>query len=210
MSRVQQDREARTVRYGVVGEDVGEDAALIVRSCHEPDVFAVLFERYAPEIKRYVTRRVGSEAAEDVTAETFLVAFRQRDRYDRTCPSARPWLYGIATNLVGRHRRTELTQLRLLARSGSDRVIEGFTDRSDARVSADAVSRRLAAALARLPSPHRSVLLLIAWADLTYAETASALGVPVGTVRSRVNRARSKIRRVFGDLDPTAVVEGDL
>ena len=108
-------------------------------------------------------RRLGPDAADDVVAETFLLAFRQRDRYDLGRPDARPWLYGIATNLISRHRRAEIRQYRALARTGTDPVTEPFTDRVDARVSADAASTRLAAALARLPSAHRDTLLLMAW-----------------------------------------------
>ena len=99
-----------------------------------------------------MTRRIGADAADDVVAETFLIAFRQRASFRPDCPDARPWLYGIATNLVRRHRRTEVRQLRLLARTGVDPVAEPFTDRVDERVSAASVNARLGAAvLARLP-----------------------------------------------------------
>jgi len=151
-----------------------------------------------------VLRRLGPDAADDVVAETFLLAFRQRDRYDLDRPDARPWLYGIATNLISRHRRAEIRQYRALARTGTDPVTEPFTDRVDARVSADAARRGLAAALARLPSAHRDTLLLMAWGDLSYEQVATALGVPVGTVRSRLSRARSKLRRALREADPSA------
>jgi len=88
--------------------DAEDDAAVIRRSRDEPEHFAVLFRRYAPEVQRYVRRRIGADAADDVVAETFLEAFRQRDRYDLERESARPWLYGIATNLIGRYRRSEI------------------------------------------------------------------------------------------------------
>jgi RNA polymerase sigma factor (sigma-70 family) len=77
----------------------------------------------------------------------------------------------------------------------------------DARVSADAASRGLADALARLPSAHRDMLLLMAWGDLSYEQAATALGVPVGTVRSRLSRARSKLRRALAEADPSALQE---
>ncbi len=185
----------------------GDDAVVIGRSIQEPEFFAVLFRRHAPPIQRYVTRRIGSDAAEDVVAETFLVAFRQRGGYQPDRPNALPWLYGIATNLIGRHRRTELRQLRLLARTGADPVTEPFTERVDAAISADGAKARLGAALARLPAGHRDALLLLAWGGLTYEQVAVATGTQLGTVQSRVSRARRKLRQSLADLDPAATDE---
>jgi len=181
-----------------VSGDPGDDATVIARSLEDPEQFAVVFRRHAPDIRRYVVRRLGPGAADDVVAETFLTAFRLRSRYSRDRPDARPWLYGIATNLVGRHRRAEVRQYRALARTGLDPVTESFADRADARVSAGAESRRLAAALAGLPAGHRNALLLVAWGDLSYEQAAAALGVPVGTVRSRISRARARLRQALG------------
>lgn len=186
------------------------DSAVIARSRQEPEVFAEIFRRHAPEIKRFVIRRLGLDDAEDVVAETFLTAFRQRGRYDLARHNALPWLYGIATNLIGRHKRTEARQLNLLARTGVDPVTEPFTSRSDERLSAQAVQRNLAAALVTLPAGHRDVLLLVTWGGLTYTEAAEALGIRVGTVRSRVNRARAKIREELGGADPTALVNEEV
>ncbi len=186
---------------------LASDAEIIRRSWDEPEQFAVLFRQRGPEIQRYVARRIGADAAEDVVAETFLVAFRQRSGYDLARADARPWLYGIATNLIGRHRRSETRLLRALARTGRDPLTEPFTDRVDAEVSASAASRRLAAALAKLPSQHRDTLLLVAWGEVTYEQAALALGVPTGTVRSRVSRARRAIRRALGEADPSALCE---
>ena len=76
--------------------DGPSDADLIGRSRQEPGCFAAIFDRHAAEISRYAHARLGPDLAEDVTAETFLAAFRHRDRYDTTRPDARPWLYGIA------------------------------------------------------------------------------------------------------------------
>jgi RNA polymerase sigma factor (sigma-70 family) len=181
-----------------------DDATVIARSIEEPECFAAVFRRHAPQIQRYVTRRIGADAADDVVAETFLTAFRQRSGYQWNRRDALPWLYGIATNLIGRHRRTELSQLRLLARTGADPVIEPFTDRVDAAVSADGAKARLGAALARLPAGHRDALLLVAWGGLTYEQVAAATGAPLGTVQSRISRARRKLRQSLGDLDPAA------
>ena len=184
-----------------------DDAAVIQLSRHEPEHFTVLFRRHAPHIRRYVVRRLGHDAADDIVAETFLLAFRQRDSYDQARADARPWLYGIATNLIGRHRRAEIRLYRALARTGADPVMEPFTDRVDDRVSASTASRRLAASLARLPEELRDTLLLVAWSDLSYQEAATALGIPIGTVRSRMSRARSKLRRALGGTNPATTDE---
>ncbi|MEU9021539.1 RNA polymerase sigma factor [Actinomadura sp. NPDC048394] len=179
------------------------DAALIAASRTDPERFAALFRRHAPAIMRYTVRRLGQDPADDIVAETFLVAFRRRGAYDAARPDARPWLYGIATNLIRRHRRAEVRALRALARGGADPVTEPFTDAVEDRVHAGARSQALAGAIAALPAAQREVLLLVTWAELTYDEVAEALGVPSGTVRSRMNRIRRKLRDALGDAaDP--------
>lgn len=190
--------------------EAAADAAVIQLSRHDPEQFTVLFRRHAPYIQRFVVRRLGQDAADDIVAETFLRAFRQRDTYDLTRADARPWLYGIAANLIGRHRLAETRLYRALARTGTDPVTEPFTDRVDDRVSASAASRRLAAGLARLPAELRDTLLLVAWGDMSYEQAATALGVPIGTVRSRVSRARSRLRRTLGNTNPAAFHEESL
>src|SRR3954467_8328187 len=117
--------------------DTAEDAVVIARSRHEPEHFTTLFTRHAPALKRYVIRRLGPDPAEDIVAETFAQAFSARETYDLTRADARPWLYGIATNLIGRHRRHEISLYRALSRTGADSVTESFTDEVDQRVAAD-------------------------------------------------------------------------
>lgn len=185
------------------------DAEVIRRSRHEPEQFALLFRRHAASISRYVTRRLGPDAAEDIVAETFLAAFRQRGSYDLNRPDARPWLYGIAGNLVRRHHRDEVRQLRALERTGTDPVAESVADRLDARLTADAASRAVAAAIASLNSGQRDVVLLVTWAELSYDQVAEALGVPAGTVRSRMNRARTRLRAALGDVRPAGIFDGE-
>ena len=199
-----------TVGPGVrVGQD--SDASVIERSWDEPEAFAVLFDRHADSVHRYAVRRLGTEVAEDLMAETFTTAFQQRFRYNTELADARPWLFGIATNLIGRHRRAEARRLKAIGRLPSAARADGsqdpVADRVAAKVSAQAVRGELALAMARLPARHRDVLLLVAWADLGYEEVARALEVPVGTVRSRLHRARRKLRDALGGSDPTAFRE---
>jgi RNA polymerase sigma-70 factor (ECF subfamily) len=183
-----------------------DDAAVIRDSVADPERFAVLVRRHAPAIQRYVTRRIGTGAADDVVAETFLAAFRQRAGYAHDGRDCLPWLYGIATRLVRRHWRSEAGQLRLLARTGADPVTEPFTERVDAAVSASSAKARLAGALAGLPASQRDALLLLVWAELSYEQIAAATGVPLGTVQSRISRARKRLRRQLADLDPATSV----
>jgi RNA polymerase sigma factor (sigma-70 family) len=182
--------------------DAGDDAMLIARSLDTPECFGALFDRHAPAINRYVARRLGPDAADDLVAETFLVAFRRRDRYDSAHTDARPWLYGIATRLIGRHRREEMRFFRAIARTGVDPVAEPIADQVTNRIAAQAARRELAGALARLSQAQRDVLLLAA-SGLGYEEVALALGVPTGTVSSRLVYARRKVREALGGQDPT-------
>src|SRR5579862_8387086 len=144
-----------------------DDAAVIEASFAEPDRFASLFDRHAPYIHRYLARRIGGQAADDLVAETFLVAFRKRTRYDLRCHDARPWLYGIATNLVGQHRREEARQFRLRHAAGPGSVQHDEAERVAVNVTAQSVRALLAGALAGLAQADRDVLLLIAWEQLS-------------------------------------------
>lgn len=178
--------------------DEASDAEVLARSVREPERFATVFDRHVDEIHRYAARRLGAEIAQDVVAETFLSAFRKRAGYDPRRPDARPWLYAIATNAIRAHRRAEVRRNRALARARVSAEAEPFTERSDARLTAERLQPALAAAVARLSPADRDLLLLIAWAELSYEEAADALGIPVGTVRSRLHRIRKKTRRVLG------------
>ncbi len=149
--------------------------------------------------------------------ETFVVAFRSRDAYNLQEGSARPWLFGIATNLLRHHRRSEARRLHAYARTGRDPLVgpdHRFEEAED-RAVAERAEPAVAAALAALRPHERDVLLLYAWADLTYAEIAAALAIPVGTVRSRLARARRKVRELLaaagqlGDEDRTSPGRAD-
>ncbi|GGP04731.1 RNA polymerase sigma factor [Nonomuraea glycinis] len=175
-----------------------DDASVIANSRHDPEWFSVIFDRYFTTIHRYAAARLGPAAADDVAAETFLAGFDQRGRYDLTRPEAKAWLYGIATNLISRHRRDELRLYRALSRSVTRDDVESHADRVTDRVTAEQLSPRLARALKRLSQGDRDALMLVACADLSYAETAFALGIPIGTVSSRLNRARAKLRKSLG------------
>ena len=167
--------------------------------------FGAVFDRHATAIHGYIARRLGRDAADDLVAETFLVAFRQRGRYDPGQASARPWLYGIATRLISRRRRDEVRFFRAIARTGidpaADPVAEPVADEGIRRADARTLHRQLAGALAGLAAADRDALLLVA-DGLSYAEAAQALGVPAGTLSSRLARARRKLREGLGGVNP--------
>lgn len=179
------------------------DAELIAASLRVPETFAEIFDRHAPHIHRYLSRRLGMQVADDLLAETFLTAFAKRVSYDPARPDARPWLYGIATNLVGQHRRDEVRRYRTPPVVTDE---QDHADRVAASVTAQAMRSLLTGALASLSTEDRDVLLLVAWEQLSYEEVASALAIPVGTVRSRLHRARRKVREALG-TDNHAEVE---
>ena len=152
------------------------------------NTFEQLFERNFDVIYGYLSRRVGPDIGRDLAAETFARAFAARRKYDSRRGDGRAWLYGIAQNLLRRHYRDEERRLRALTRV--DRPREEAS-------TAAAAEPRLAGALAELPVEERDVLLLYAWADLAYDQIAVVLSVPVGTVRSRLNRARGRVREAL-------------
>jgi RNA polymerase sigma factor (sigma-70 family) len=171
-----------------------DDGELIARSCSEPRAFVPVFERHFDAVYGYVRSLTGAEAAADLAAETFLEAFAARRRYDASRPDARPWLLGIATNLVRRHRRRSARWRRAPA---PPPVVEPEEEAVIARLDAGAARGELAAALSGLDAGQREVLLLYAWGDLSYEQIAEALALPPGTVRSRLSRARARLRELL-------------
>ncbi len=168
------------------------DAAVVAASLADPAAFAALFDRHWPRIHRFCVSRAGT-AGEDLAAETFRVAFDERSRYDPRQDDAAPWLYGIATNLLRRWFRSAERGRRATARL--DRAPQpDLAEEALARVEAELLGPTLAAALAAVGAADRDALLLHAWAELTYEQIADATGVPVGTVRSRIHRARTRLR----------------
>jgi RNA polymerase sigma factor (sigma-70 family) len=180
---------AITATDAVPHED-SEDARAVRRSLTDPAAFAEVFDRHFTTVHRYLHRRAGRDVADELAGETFRIAFERRDRWSRATGDARPWLLGIATNLARRRFRTEERRLRAIARSGEDDWV--VVDEVAAAERADARRARAALAhgLATLAADDRDVLVLVAFAELTYDEVAQALGIPAGTVASRLNRAR--------------------
>lgn len=184
------------------------DAAVLADSVLRPAHFSLFYERHLATVAIFLARRVGNELAEDLTAEVFARAFRGRATFRPDHGTGLPWLFGIANHLVADHRRAERRRLTLLQRLQT----------AEAHFDPDPVSRaELVRQLRQLPAPERDTLLLVVWGELSYAEAASALGVPVGTVRSRIARARQRLAAGIGAdrgdsaaLHPHAADPGDV
>jgi RNA polymerase sigma-70 factor, ECF subfamily len=177
------------------------DAALIAASLDAPACFGALFDRHATVVFRYLVRRVGVDDAEGLLGEVFRVAFEKRATYDGERPNARPWLYGIATNLLARHRRSEMRRIRATARLMARQYPSSDpADEVAATVDAMELWPQVADAVAQLPEEERDALLLYVWEELSYQEIAAAMAVPVGTVKSRLNRAREHLRELRASI----------
>ena len=213
------------------------DAEVIGRSLGEPEAFGLIYDRHAATVLRFLGRRVGAEGAEALVGELFRIAFERRKTFDASRESALPWLYGIGSNLLFKHRRGEARRLRASARmaavgEAADRragaaaldarllfprvaalLCAGFAVASPAvgleapegpaRVLDVGVAAGIDATVAAAAGDHgdqageHGALLLFAWEDLSYQSVAEALQLPIGTVRSRLNRARAQLRELL-------------
>lgn len=153
-----------------------------------------LYEAHAADVYRYVARRLGDTLAADVTAETFRIAVQKADAFDPAIAHPRAWLYGIATNVIRVHWRTEQRRLRAMERearntpAASDPLLD-----VEGRVDATATLGAVLALVSELPPEDRDLLTLYAWEGCSYADIAAALDIPIGTVRSRLHRIRRTI-----------------
>src|SRR5262250_2012051 len=146
-------------------------AEVIGRSLGEPEAFGLIYDRHAATLLRFLGRRAGAKVAEGLVGELFRIAFERRKTFDASRSIALPWLYGIGSKLLLKHRRGEARRLR--------------------------ASARVADAIETLPDDERETLLLFAWEELPYQSVAEALELPIGTVRSRLNRARARLRELL-------------
>ena len=172
------------------------DAEVIGRSLDQPEAFGLVYDRHAAIVLRFLGRRAGAEVAEALIGELFRIAFERRKTFDASRASALPWLYGIGSNLLLKHRRGEARRLRASARMAA---AHEAADRRAGAVALDArlLFPRVADAIEALPDGEREALLLFVWEDLSYEGVAEALELPIGTVRSRLNRARAQLRELL-------------
>ncbi|MCC6831271.1 MAG: RNA polymerase sigma factor [Thermoleophilia bacterium] len=165
-----------------------------------------MFERHLGLIHRFIVVRVGAGDADDLTAEVFLIAYRRRADFDGLRGDTRGWLLGIALNVLRNHRRGRRRMLAMVRRL-SPETAPDRTAEINARVDAQAAGARLNAALDSLRADERDVFLLTAWGELGHQEIALALGIPIGTVKSRLSRARTKLQARLAEAGQPSPVE---
>jgi RNA polymerase sigma factor (sigma-70 family) len=186
------------VAAGAPSSALPSDGEAIARSLSDPSAFVPVFERHFDVVYGYLARRAGPALGEELAAETFALAFEKRACFRCDVADARPWLFGIAVNLLRGRYRKERRELRAFARTGID-AVAGEEDVLLESIERRAAARDVAGALARLDHKDREILLLYFWADLGYEAIAVALDIPVGTVRSRLSRARGRLRELLAD-----------
>ncbi|HEX6447872.1 MAG TPA: sigma-70 family RNA polymerase sigma factor [Trebonia sp.] len=178
--------------------DSRSDRELIHGLPRQPELMGVLYERHAPAVFRYLARRAGPPAAEDLLSEVFIAALSASSRVvAHDSGSALPWLYGIALNVLRRHFRQQ---------EPTPGVTHDFAmdwDAVDERIDARAERGRLRTALAVLSDSDRELLLLVGWEGLSQAEAATSLGISHGAARVRLHRARKRALKALEQLRGT-------
>jgi RNA polymerase sigma factor (sigma-70 family) len=171
----------------------------------DPDAFRELFDAHVRSVYNHAFRLTGNwSVAEDVVSLTFLEAWRLRGRLDVSADagSLRPWLLGITTNVARNVRRAARRHEGAVARLPSAEVVPDFAEEVTTRIDDRERLALALTALAALRQPEREVLALCVWSGLDYAEAAEALGIPIGTVRSRLSRARKKLVKLVAPAIP--------
>ncbi|MER6270294.1 MULTISPECIES: RNA polymerase sigma factor [unclassified Streptomyces] len=181
------------------------DEHLLTRSIREPEAFEQLVVRHSGALHGYLARRAPG-AADDLLAEVWLQAFSGRATYDAARGTLRTWLFGVARNVLAAHRRRDEHDGRVLP---GDEASSDPWRAVDQRLDAAAVAPLIRDTLAGLPHVERELLLLVAWEQLTPSEAAAVVGIPAGTARSRLHRARTRLRTALGSA-PSLPLTGDL
>jgi RNA polymerase sigma-70 factor (ECF subfamily) len=176
---------------------------------HAGPAFGELFERHADRIYAHCFHRTGSwSMAEDLTSVVFLEAWRRRREVRFSGDSVLPWLLAVANNATLNAQRTLRRHRRLLVKLRPADDEPDIAEDAVRRVDTERAAAHLLCALDGLREPEREVLALCDWAGLSYAEASDALGVPAGTVRSRLSRARQHLRDLVGTGTGTGTGSG--
>jgi RNA polymerase sigma factor (sigma-70 family) len=207
---------------GGASESVSTDAAIMSQSVADSQSFSLIVERHATSVFRYLASRVDRSTSEDLLADVFEVAFKARRRYDTRRENALPWLLGIANNAVRHHRRSQVRHASMVRRvtqlHGHSNKISEATDGVATTAELNDEMQCVRRALAALNDRHRQVLVLSAGLGLSYEEIAQSLDIRIGTVRSRLSRARQRLRelleadgqyRAYDELDQPSSVAAE-
>ena len=184
-----------------MGDTRRSDAEVITTSVDRPEAFGEIFSRHHTAIFGFVARRIGVMDAADVTANIFETAFRIRARYRPSQSNCLPWLQGIAVNILGDRLRKRRKDARIYVALPRELDPEDLSDAVNARVVATDVASRVNRVLGDVSRKDRDTFLLYALESLTYGEISEILGVPIGTVGSRIHRVRTRILERIPDLE---------
>lgn len=196
------------------GQSLGVDPSIRARLRDgDAEAFELLFEEYARAVYAHAFRLTNDRsAAEDVMSVTFLEAWRLRKRIDADGGSLRPWLLGLATNIARNTRRAARRYEQALSRMPRAHHEPDFTDEVASRIDDAGRVAAVRRAYGSLRRQEQDVFALVVWSGLGYAEAAESLGIAVGTVRSRLSRARRKLERAVAEREPSPAprqVRGD-
>ncbi len=184
------------------------DATVIAASLSDPERFAEIFDRHFAAVFRFAERRIGPDQAGEVASETFARAFAKRSGFRFEAVDALPWLFGIASRLILHERRRFVRYLAAVERVGAEVHTldhESQLRAADRRLDAPGEWEQMREALLALSDPDRELLLLVAWDELSYEDAATALGLPLGTVRSKLHRAKARLRELLEPSGRTLV-----
>lgn len=168
------------------------DEDLLARSAREPTAFEPLVARHSPALHGYLVRRAPA-AADDLLSEVWLQAYAHRKTFDAARGSVKGWLFGVARNVLSRHRQA-VARAAARDQQHPDATAADPWQAVDQRLDAATVGPELREKIAGLPAVERELLLLVAWEQLTPVEAAAVVGIPAGTARSRLHRARARLR----------------
>lgn len=181
------------------------DAELVRASLDDPQRFAEVFARHHLAVWRYLARLGGRESADDLAGDVFVAAFAQRTRFDHRRGTVRAWLYGIATNLFRTNARSNARRRTAFGRTAAERTdAVSPIEAVEGALAGSQELERVRGMIGLLSEAHREVLVLVAWEGLSYEEVAVVLNVEVGTVRSRLARARGELRGLTAESDESA------
>lgn len=183
------------------------DSQVIEASVAEPRAFETIFDRHFEPVHRFAVGRVGAQDAPDIVAETFARAFDRRHRFALDKPSALPWLFGIAVNVCRERRRRSDRGFRATTRMAvrTEMTTEPFENALAERIDAERLLPELINALRALSDDEYALLMLSTESDLSYEDMAEILAIPIGTVRSRLARARRRVRAGLRSAAPTTL-----
>ncbi|WP_051864905.1 RNA polymerase sigma factor [Streptomyces griseus] len=184
--------------------DVPDEGDLLARSARDPAAFETLVTRHSVALHGYLTRRAPT-AADDLLSEVWLQAYASRRTFDQARGTVRTWLFGVARNVLATHwRRTARERSRTEPEPPGRGPAENDPWHAvDQRLDAAALAPLVRRTLAELPHVERELLLLVAWEQLTPTEAAAVLGIPPGTARSRLHRARGRLREALDTARPS-------